>query len=602
MRQENKFKVICGLPFPIEQPDLLCHLHLFLMAKQYQEFPDAIKVNGEPCVYTGLGRFEHAKVISQILFKKSFEWHSWSDLVVRNGCEHEWLFISGCGASSKSTSIGLYSLIWWMSNPMDSAVIIASKTIESAKKRIWREVARFYSLFSSLIGGYKDAVIGSSPRPSICPVTGHDRKKDEAHGLFVTALHGKELDKEIGYIKGFHPKRILVIADELDVLEDGGKALIDTYTDNLRTGTWESQFIGLGNDPSLLNALGDMMQPELGKPVTLENTEWISVKDVHCLRLDAWDSPNIRDNNKWTGLVRQKDIDDLIKRKGENSPSVYIQLHGIHPPEGADNTVLSEATLIRYHCFDPVTWKGDFITSAALDPGFGDDPCVLRFFQRGLDSNNKFRISVGPPIEITFPVEDADYQIAFQTIQKCKDNHVLPDEFSILSTGVGRGVAAILRREWSQRIVEVSEAGSPSDRIISEEYPVPANEEYDRKVTELWFQIRHFVEADLLRSLDKKTAAQLCSRRYDDKGIGTNKRKISIQKKEEMLHSPNDADALACGIEALVLKGIMPTVSTESKEKSSTDFQKLLEEMDFDASEFAYSNPLLDDLQFGESY
>ena len=575
-----------------------CQLFLFLMAKKFQEMPDQITVRGEPCVYTGMGRFEHARIISQILFKKQFEWHDWSNRIVQRQCEHEWEFITGCGTSSKSTSTALYALIWWMCDPLDSAVIIASKTIESAKKRIWREVARYYSLFSSLVGGYKDAVIGSSPRPSICPVTGSERKKDEAHGIFVTALHGKELEKEIGYIKGFHPKRILVIADELDVLEEGGKALIDTYTDNLRTGTWEAQIIGLGNDPSLLNALGDMMQPEMGKPVTLAQTEWVSAKDVHCLRLDAWDSPNIKDNNKWTGLVRQKDIDDLVKRKGENSPSVYIQLHGIHPPEGADNTVLSEAALLRFNCFESVTWKRDFITSAALDPGFGGDPCILRFFYRGLDTSNQLRISIGPPIEIFFVVNDPtnpiDYQIAFKTKQLCKDNGVLPDEFSVLSTGVGRGVAAILRREWSPRIVEVSEAGTPSDRIISAEYPVPANEEYDRKVTELWFQIRHFTEADLIRNLDKKTATQLCSRTYEDKGIGTNKRKISIQKKEEMLHSPNDADALACGIEGLVLKGIIPTVSTEVKVQSSVDLEKHIESMDFDASEQAYSNPLLD--------
>jgi hypothetical protein len=54
-----------------------------------------------------------------------------------------------------------------------------------------------------------------------------------------------------------------------------------------------------------------MMQPEIGKPVGLHNTEWTSAKNVKCLRLDAWESPNIKDKDKWTGLVRQRDIDDL---------------------------------------------------------------------------------------------------------------------------------------------------------------------------------------------------------------------------------------------------------------------------------------------------
>src|SRR5438552_3867447 len=148
-----------------------------------QEKPDEIFLNGEQFFYTGTGRFEHAHIIGKILYPKTFEWHDWSKKIIGKACESDWLAICGCGASSKSTSIALYALEWWMSAPLESAVIIASKTIESAKKRIWREVAKFYSGFSNLVGGYKDAVMGSSPRPYICPISGTDRKKDEAHGL-----------------------------------------------------------------------------------------------------------------------------------------------------------------------------------------------------------------------------------------------------------------------------------------------------------------------------------------------------------------------------------------------------------------------------------
>jgi len=252
---------------------------LFLKAPEFQR-------NGSS-VYTGSGRFEHSKIISQILYPKAMQWHSWSEAIGQNACEHPVLAITGCGASSKSTTIADHALKFWMCAPTESAVLIASKTIDNAKKRIWREISRFYGLFSNLVGGYRDAVIGSSPRPYICPIMGHGRKKDEAHGLYVVALHGKELEKEIAYLKGFHVRRILVVADELDVLEDGGQALVDTFHDNLKTGTYESQLVVLGNDPSLFNALGDMMAPEVGKPVGLNDTEWISAKNVKCLRLGS---------------------------------------------------------------------------------------------------------------------------------------------------------------------------------------------------------------------------------------------------------------------------------------------------------------------------
>ncbi len=577
-------------------PDLMCQLQLFLRAPEFQRFPDRIHDNERQYFYEGEGRFEHSKMISQILYRKAFEWHEWSEQIGRKACESDYLCITGCGASSKSTTIADYALKFWMCAPLDSAVIMASKTIDNSKKRIWREVSRLYLLFSRLVGGYKDATLTASPRPSICPIVGEERKKDEAHGLYVVAMHGKDMEKEQEFLKGFHVRRILVIADELDSLEEGGQALIGTFTDNLCTGAVEAQFIGLGNDPSLFNALGDMMQPQMGKPLTLEHKEWLSAKNVHCLRLDAWDSPNIKHKDKFTGLVRQRDIDDLVARKGENSPSVWIQLHGLHPPEGCSNTVLSEAALIRFHCFESVVWKKDYTTSAALDPAFGGDACIFRTFKRGNDTQGKMKILCDETLTIPIIANDplpADYQIALKVKELCISRRIPPDEFILDATGIGRGVAAILQREWSPRIESCNFGGSPTDRIVSDENPVPANKEYDRLVTELWFSIREFVEADLIRGLDQKTGVQLCSRTYEDKGVGGG-RKLSIQKKEEMLHSPDEADALACGIELMRRKGINASIKTSVKEKAGDALQKAVEEYDWDANNLAYSDFLED--------
>lgn len=589
-----------GIPFPADWPDLLCHLQLFLKAPDFQK-EDNLIVNGEPCVYTGEGRFYHSRIVSKIMWPKSFEWHPWAEKIDRAACESSYLCVSGCGASSKSTTIGGYALKFWMAAPLESAVLMASKTIDNSKKRIWREVARFYTLFSHLVGGYKDATLGQSPRPYICPIVGPERKKDEAHGMYVVAMHGKELEKETAFLKGFHCRRILVIADELDVLEDGGQALIDTFTDNLRTGTVEAQFIGLGNDPSLFNALGDAMQPEMGKPVTMNNVEWKSAKNFDCLRLDAYESPNIKDKDKWTGLVRQRDIDDLVARKGDNSPSVWIQLHGLHPPEGSSNTVLSEATLLRFHAFEQVIWKSTFIVSAALDPAFGGDSCIYRTFKRGNDTQGKLCIecfeTITIPIDASPGAPSADQQISDKVISLCKDRRIPPDEFIVDATGIGRGVSSNLKRDWSPRIQDCQFGGAPSEIIVSDENPVPASKEYDRRVTELWFRIREFVEGGLLRSLDLHTAMQLCARTYEDKGVGGG-RKLSIQKKEDMLHSPDEADALACAVELFTRKGIIPKIQTQVKQRIEEEVEKDLADYDFDASEQAYTDPLLDTMEF----
>jgi len=97
----------------------------------------------------------------------------------------------------------------------------------------------------------------------------------------------------------------------------------------------------------------------------------------------------------------------------------------------------------------------------------------------------------------------------------------------------------------------------------------------------------------MLRGLDQATAVQLCSRTYEDKGIGGN-RKLSIQKKDEMLHSPDEADALACALELLRRKGIYPKVTGEAKVETIGKLKAEIESYDFDASTEAYSDPLLD--------
>jgi hypothetical protein len=341
-----------------------------------------------------------------------------------------------------------------------------------------------------------------------------------------------------------------------------------------------------------------MMQPEIGKPVGLHNTEWTSAKNVKCLRLDAWEIPNIKDKDKWTGLVRQRDIDDLVARKGENSPSVWIQLHGLHPPEGSCNTVLSEATLIRFHAFDSSYWRNDFTVSASLDPAFGGgDDCTFRTFKRGNDTSGKLRIVcdeiLNLPVSASDPTNPAEYQIAAKVRELCKARGIAPDEFVVGSTGIGRGVGAVLQREWSPRIQIVDENGAPSEMIVSQENPRPAKEIYDRKVTELWFGVREFVEADMIRGLDRTTANQLCSRTYEDRGSGGS-RKDSIQKKDEMLHSPNEADALAFYLFLLREKGIYPMITGPATVVQGTSMEKAVAAWDFDAQPDAYSDYLVD--------
>ena len=59
--------------------------------------------------------------------------------------------------------------------------------------------------------------------------------------------------------------------------------------------------------------------------------------------------------------------------------------------------------------------------------------------------------------------------------------------FALDSTGEGGGLASIFQREWSPEILCVEFGGRPSKHPVSQTNPKRADQEYDRRVTELWF-------------------------------------------------------------------------------------------------------------------
>jgi hypothetical protein len=475
-------------------------------------------------------------------------------------------------------------LEYYSACPFETTVAIMSTTIEQAKKRIWKMIFQLYPMLRRI---FKNSVMQMSPTPRIMSVL-PDGRKDEGHGIFVIPVGKGELQKGINSLKGIHSRRVLLIGDEIDA--EGMEAVVEVQ-DNVRAGTSEFQAIWLGNDPSLFNALGQIMQPTPGGMVTRAHTEWESISGVHCLRKSGFESPNIRDGDKWTGLVRQRDIDEIVRRNGGlNTPGVYVMIEGLHPPEGVEDTVMSEGLFVRFHCSAGVIWRSSFIRSILLDPAFGGDRCVTRLMDRGLDREGNMKVFFHPPIIIPIDASDAgnppEYQIARAIMTLAQKEGVPPEEFAM--DGSGRSGAAVLRREWSPRIHVIEFGGECSMMPASDKDPRPAKEVYDRKVTELCYSFRQFVEADMIRGLDAKTCAEFSSRHFTIKG-----KKIAIETKREMkdrgLASPDFSDCASVGIHHLREKGINATIHSQVQEKADRSFDRAIKEMDVDSRQDCYA-------------
>jgi hypothetical protein len=586
--KSNEMLVIDGVKFPAGTHPLYAQLMLFRCAPKLQVKPlwrptlrdgrwdmaDHDREAESP--YSGMGRHQHSRILTEMM-RPNFEWNPWAIDADKAFCENQRSALCGGGGSSKSYTAGDYAFKFWMCAADETAVVIASTSIDAARKRIWKSISTAYAEVSRRVGKMGTSMIVGAPKPAIRSTPG-----DFVHGIYVVPVEQGDIEKAVGAIKGYHARRVLIVRDESDAVS---QAIIDVES-NLRIGTEEFQTIDLGNLPSSLNPLGKQMETAPGRPITeAMGTEWMSAKGVKCLRFDGEQSPNIKDKGKWTGLMTEEDRADIERQSGgRNTRTYYIMVKGLPPPEGVDDTVLSEALLHSHKAFDKVIWKSGFVVSASLDPGFGGDKCCFRTFKRGIDTDNVFRALldevIGIPIIVDDPNNPAEYQIAEKVKSLCLSRGIRPDEFIAGTTGIGSGVAATCQREWSPLIHTCEEGGAPSDMIVSEEDPRPAKEIYDRRVSELYGSIREYVEADIIRGMDDTTAIQLCQRKWDP-----SKKKKAIQKKDELPSSPNEADALSFYIELLRRKGVHASIKTPMKSESNKALEREVIEQDFDGGE-----------------
>jgi hypothetical protein len=146
----------------------------------------------------------------------------------------------------------------------------------------------------------------------------------------------------------------------------------------------------------------------------------------------------------------------------------------------------------------------------------------------------KTKISVDEPLH---------YQIVRSTKEACLERGVSPYYFGLDSTGEGGGLASIFQQEWSRDILCVEFGGRPSKHPVSQTNPKKAFEEYDRRVTELWFFFRLLLLNEQIKGLDEDSCREFCRRWWAMKGPY-----VAIETKAKMKErtraSPDDADAI----------------------------------------------------------
>lgn len=543
------------------QQKVLAHGQKFPLAHPYQIYLSLYHKEKDPV--TKLGFMKH---VHDILWPEYIEtWNTWEEERFLAHCEGHTPIVLAAGASAgKSLTVAKIGLIFWLSYPFETAVVVASTTLESLENRIWGYVTKLAAATALPI----PIKIYSGNRPKIL----HPQQKDRISGMFATAIQMGDDDKVIAKLIGRHPKYgVMVILDEST---DMNPAITKAFP-NLEKGVEVFQAWAIGNSKSRNDLHGSLATPKGGwEEVDPERDKvWPTTYPRGiCLYNHPKHSPAIiepdLEKRKRLGkfLITQEEIDLAKKTYGEKSDSYSRFILGYWPTVGIDNTIISEPFLMEHQAYKMCEWSGhyDLQVVAGLDPAFqvGGTGCLLRLGVMGhtaggliaLDYRREellFRINLQMDLD-----KSGELQLAQQVVEILQKYRCPVRNLAIDATGVGRALGELIRlisgepdgpiRIVSSRVKTMGGKVDPHILVMSP--------------SEMWMKLRDFVQYDQIRGVDGITLQQFSNRLIEIKnGKTTLETKADYKarmaaRNPALAHSPDEADAAILALHAAIIR------------------------------------------------
>lgn len=515
---------------------------------------------GWPPSKGGLGKFGHFKNVVRMCWPdpdeqpeagkspKPFGWHPWAERGARVLCEWKYPALLGCASSSKTELAGVWGLVNWMADPMNTLVLVTSTSLKDARRRIWGSIVERFNALPWLPGKLVDS-------EGIIRTVGDDGKLSDRCGIALLAGDRTKAKEAVSRMIGLKALRVFLIADELP---DLSPAIKEAALGNLASNP-EFQFVGLGNFSSIYDPLGDFAEPKNGwDSITVNDDEW-ETKLGYCIRFDGLKSPNILcGETRWPYLYNSKTLAGHKRDYGENTAGFWRFCRSFLAPVGIEDTIYSEADLLMGKVFDTqVVWVRDPVGVAGFDPSYsagGDrSVAVTGLFGWAYGPNQKPLPTV--LINGVYVLhEDASqknvprsHQIARQFLQLLRTLGIRVENAGMDVTSGGTVLADIVDNESGKFVHRTQFGGYASNLPVSGEVDagdkkILAKDKYHNRVTELWFGGRDLVTNQQIKGITKDMGREMKSRRF----IHVNRR-IKVEEKSDMKarlgYSPDIWDA-----------------------------------------------------------
>lgn len=496
----------------------------------------------------GLGKEQHFRNAFKLMWPK-YQMSEWVDRIIWAFVNFKWIIVIGHQRASKTYTMAHCALLDYLADPNNTLTSLATVTFEGLSLRMWADLQRAAETAKGLDIRALLHVQSTTNKLRVYPKSASREasEKFQIHGIAVTQSKDAE-----GRIRGGHaPRRRIFLDEAQDIANPIFEACINPMS------APDAKCVLLTNPVEWASKFGEWCEPEDGKnSVDASQLSWPlkKFKDGICLHFDGLQSPNVKaGKNLFTGLLTQDNIDEVKRVHGEDSVQWWALIRGFFPPDGMVARVFPSQVIAAGK--PPKIFDFRPGHCASLDPAFEHDQCVMHYGELGHPvfgapghminclSSETLKLSVSPGSE------PKDYQIAHHVMRECKARGIPPKHFILDGTGGGRGVVAILQKEWSIDIQVVNYGGAATDRPLRWDNPAKASEHYQWFISELYFRAAEYVRDGLIggiSNLDPKTEEDLSARRYELKQGSKGQLQVvetKAEMKKRLGRSPDHGDA-----------------------------------------------------------
>lgn len=449
--------------------------------------------------------------------------------------------------------------------------------------------------FNESAGGYKVHNLEVSGHPS------YSVNGVIVHNCGVPCKKGGNYVGLSSYI-GVKNKIVLLVADEGQFLPRAFIDAISNLNKNQDSRGIPKELAGLkvivlGNPKDITDSLGIVCEPSAavggwdgGIDQTGPTKTWPTRFDGGiALQLVGSDCPNMDVSEDvpppFPYLITRKAIQQDIQFYGQDSVQYTMMNEGRFPRGEGSRRVITRAMCLKFKAMESPVWKDETrVRIGGLDAaysGIGGDRTIFTELQFGLDIEDKqilaMIVSVLVPVTYDNPDIPED-QIAKFVMDQCKTRNIPPENLFFDSTGRG-SLALALARLWSPNVVGIEFGGKPSDRQVSSQIPIKAHDYFSKKVSELWFSVRHAILSGQFRGLSEEVMQEGIYKEWRIAGANKTEVETKADTKIKSGRSSDLFDSLIVAVEGARQRGFIISSTISPKSTALTnDFKERIEE------------------------